>query len=160
MGIVYRARDTRLDRDVALDVLDPLAADQHLTEVGLDDRVVVALGGDLSAGKTAFVRGLALKARTGQLPSLAGFHFYRLKLLDLVAQSHRGQDVHGIVDQILAAIASDEKGVLVVDDLHLLVAKQGYPLMSDLIDTIKIHVSKGAMRALLTVDSDAFDAIR
>ena len=117
----------------------------------------VLITGAAGTGKTAFVRGLARAARDGSLPALEGFRFYRLKLLDLVAQSHRGQDVHALVDQILAAVASDAKSVLVIDDLHLLVAKQGYPMMSDLIDTVKIHIDKGKVRALLTVDSEVFE---
>ncbi|MFT7463042.1 MAG: ATP-dependent Clp protease ATP-binding subunit ClpA [Pseudohongiellaceae bacterium] len=109
------------------------------------------------AGKTAFVRGLAGAAARGEMPALAGFTFYQLKLLDLVSQSHRGQDLHNLLDQILEVIQSDKTGVLVIDDLHLLVAKQGYPLMSDLIDTIKLHISKGNLRALLTVEEGAFN---
>jgi len=116
----------------------------------------VLLIGAPGAGKTSFVRGLARAAASGALPALDEFHFYQLKLLDLVSQSHRGQDPHGMVDQILTAISSDPTGVLVIDDLHLLVAKQGYPLMSDLIDTVKLHISKGKVRALMTVDADAY----
>jgi ATP-dependent Clp protease ATP-binding subunit ClpA len=117
----------------------------------------VVVTGAAGSGKTAFVRGLASAALRGAMPSLDGYTFYKLKLLDLVAQSHRGQDLHNLVDQILAAISTNPKGVLVVDDLHLLVAKQGYPLMSDLIDTIKMHISKGNVRALLTVESSQFE---
>lgn len=108
------------------------------------------------SGKTAFVRGLARDAANGKLPALKGFHFYQLKLLDLMSQSHRGQDVHNLVDQLLSVISNDPTGVLVVDDLHLLVAKSGYPMLSDLIDTIKMHITKGKVRALLTVDADAY----
>ena len=116
----------------------------------------VLLVGAAGAGKTAFVRGLASAALRGAMPALDGYTFYKLKLLDLVAQSHRGQDLHNLVDQILVAIGQNEKGVLVVDDLHLLVAKQGYPLMSDVIDTIKMHISKGNTRALLTVEANQY----
>jgi ATP-dependent Clp protease ATP-binding subunit ClpA len=117
----------------------------------------VLIVGPSGIGKTAFVRGLAGAAARGDLNSLAGFTFYQLKLLDLVSQSHRGQDLHILVDQIFGVIESSPKGVLVIDDLHLLVAKQGYPLMSDLIDTIKMHISKGNLRALLTVESSSFN---
>ena len=116
----------------------------------------VLVTGPAGSGKTAFVRGLAARAASGALPSLAGFTFYRLRLLDLVSQSHRGQDLHNLMDQILSVIEENPQGVLVVDDLHLLVAKQGYPLMSDLIDTIKLHISKGTLRALLTVDAATY----
>jgi ATP-dependent Clp protease ATP-binding subunit ClpC len=116
----------------------------------------VLLVGAPGSGKTSFVRGLARGAEDGSLPALAGFHFFQLKLLDLVTHSHRGQDVHNVVDQILQSIATDPTGVLVIDDLHLLVAKQGYPLMSDLIDTIKLHITRSKVRTLLTVDSDAY----
>ncbi len=108
------------------------------------------------AGKTSFVRGIARAAASGALPALKGFRFLRLKLLDLVAQSHRGQDPHAVVAQILSAVTEDPTTVLVIDDLHLLVAKQGYPLMSDLIDTVKMHITRGKVRALLTVDADAY----
>ncbi len=121
----------------------------------------VVLVGRSGAGKTAFVRGLARAAAHADdedgVKALAGFHFYQLKLLDLVAQGHQGQDIHNIVDQLLTQIASDAKGVLVIDDLHMLVAKQGAPMMSDVIDTVKFHIKKGSVRALLTVDEDAYN---
>lgn len=113
--------------------------------------------GSAGSGKTAFVRGLAAATTRGDIPALKGFTFYQLKLLDLVSQSHRGQDLHNLLDQILEVIQQNPMGVLVIDDLHLLVAKQGYPLMSDLIDTIKLHISKGNLRALLTVEAGAFN---
>jgi len=116
----------------------------------------VLLVGAAGAGKSAFVRGLARAAREGRLAALQGFRFLRLKLLDLVSQGHRGQDVHGLLDQIMSAVAASQGSVLVIDDLHLLVAKQGYPMMSDLIDTVKLHISKGRVRVLLTVDAEAF----
>ncbi|GJM21883.1 MAG: hypothetical protein DHS20C15_17980 [Planctomycetota bacterium] len=112
--------------------------------------------GPAGSGKSALVRGLARAATAGELPGLEGFKFHQLRLLELVAQSHRGQDLHGLLDHILGEIGEDPKAVLVVDDLHLLVAKQGYPLLSDLIDTIKLHISKGKVRALLTVDADVY----
>jgi ATP-dependent Clp protease ATP-binding subunit ClpC len=112
--------------------------------------------GPPGSGKTSFLRGLARAAAQGELPALQGYRFLRLELLELVAQSHRGQDPHAIMDHILTAIAEDENAVLVIDDLHLLVAKQGYPLMSDLIDTVKLHITRGKVRALLSVDADAY----
>lgn len=112
--------------------------------------------GAAGSGKSALVRGLARKAADGALPGLEEFRFLQLKLLELVSQSHRGQDMHGLLAHILGEIAKDPKAVLVIDDLHLLVAKQGYPMLSDVIDTIKLHISKGTLRALLTVDAEAY----
>ncbi len=118
---------------------------------------VVLLVGAPGVGKTAFVRGLARAACTKALPALAGLTFHQLRILDLVAQSHRGQDMHELLDRVLARFAQDRNAVLVVDDLHMLVAKQGFPMTSDVIDTLKIHVKRGTLRALFTVDSAEFE---
>jgi ATP-dependent Clp protease ATP-binding subunit ClpA len=118
---------------------------------------VVLVVGDPGAGKTAFVRGLARAACAGELPALAGFRFHELHIIDLVAQSHRGQDIHNLIDQLLGAIAADPKAVLVIDDLHMLLAKQGYPMISDVIDTVRMHIKRGKLRALLTVDAAEYD---
>jgi ATP-dependent Clp protease ATP-binding subunit ClpC len=115
------------------------------------------LVGEPGSGKTAFVRGLARAACTGDLPALQGFRFHQLRILDLVSQSHRGQDVQGLMSQLLEHVASEPSAVLVIDDLHLLLARQGYPLTTDLIDTVKLHVKKGRLRALLTVDSAQYE---
>ncbi|MGQ0552328.1 MAG: AAA family ATPase [Planctomycetota bacterium] len=115
------------------------------------------LVGGPGSGKTALVRGLARAARSGELPALAGFRFHQLRILDLVSQSHRGQDIHGLMGQLLEHIAAEPTGVLVVDDLHMLVAKQGYPMISDVIDTLKMHIKRGKLRALLTVDSADYE---
>jgi ATP-dependent Clp protease ATP-binding subunit ClpC len=105
------------------------------------------------------VRGLARAACTGEIPALAGFRFHQLRILDLVAQGHRGLDIHGLMSQLLEAIAAEPAGVLVVDDLHMLVAKQGYPMTSDVIDTLKMHIKKGRLRVLLTVDSPIYEKV-
>ncbi len=114
---------------------------------------VMLLVGAPGVGKTAFVRGLARAASTRALPALAGLTFLQLRILDLVAQSHRGQDMHELLDRVLARFAQDRNAVLVVDDLHMLVAKQGFPMTSDVIDTLKINVKRGTLRALFTVDA-------
>jgi ATP-dependent Clp protease ATP-binding subunit ClpC len=118
---------------------------------------VVLLVGAPGVGKTAFVRGLARAACTRSLPALSGLTFHQLRILDLVAQSHRGQDMHELLDRVLARFAQDRNAVLVVDDLHMLVAKQGFPMTSDVIDTLKIHVKRGTLRALFTVDSAEYE---
>ncbi|HTE05402.1 MAG TPA: AAA family ATPase [Planctomycetota bacterium] len=118
---------------------------------------VVVIVGEPGSGKTAFVRGLARAACAGELPALTGFRFHELHIIDLVAQSHRGQDIHNLIDQLLGRIAADPKAVLVVDDLQLLLAKQGYPMISDVIDTVKMHIKRGRLRALLTVDSAEYE---
>ena len=158
------APDVPLTENLGIEALDdpPMVgrgglADQVARILLRFHQPAVLLVGPSGAGRTAFVRGLAAATMRGALTSLEGYTFYQLKLLDLVAQSHRGQDLHNLVDQIVGAITSNPKGVLVIDDLHLLVAKQGYPLMSDLIDTIKMHVSKGSVRALFTVESGQYE---
>ncbi len=118
----------------------------------------VMLVGDSGSGKTAFVRGLARAAADGELPALTGFRFYQLKLLDLVAQGHQGQDIHNILDQVFGHIANDRHGVLVIDDLHMLVAKQGAPMLTDVIDTVKFHLKKNTLRAIVTVDREPYEA--
>lgn len=137
-----------------------LGRDELLDQVGRIllryQQPAVVVVGRSGSGKTAFVRGLARAAADGTIPAMAGFHFYQLKLLDLVAQGHQGQDIHNILDQLFTHIVSDARGVLVIDDLHMLIAKQGAPLMSDVIDTVKFHIKKGQVRALLTVDEDAW----
>jgi len=118
---------------------------------------VVLLVGAPGVGKTAFVRGLARAASTKALPALEGVRFLQLRILDLVAQSHRGQDIHELMDHVLQRFVQDRSAVLVVDDLHMLVAKQGFPLTSDVIDTLKIHVKRGTLRALFTVDAAEYE---
>jgi ATP-dependent Clp protease ATP-binding subunit ClpC len=115
------------------------------------------LVGEPGSGKTSFVRGLARAACTGGLPSLEGMRFHQLRILDLVSQSHRGQDIQGLMGQLLEHVAAEPSAVLVIDDLHMLLARQGYPLMTDLIDTVKLHIKKGKLRALLTVDSSLYE---
>ncbi|HEX5010612.1 MAG TPA: ATP-dependent Clp protease ATP-binding subunit [Planctomycetota bacterium] len=118
---------------------------------------VVLLVGGPGVGKTAFVRGLARAAATKALPALEGLKFHQLRILDLVAQSHRGQDIHELIDRVLQRFAQDRNAVLVVDDLQMLVAKQGFPMTSDVIDTIKIHIKRGTLRALFTVDAAEYE---
>jgi ATP-dependent Clp protease ATP-binding subunit ClpC len=118
---------------------------------------VVLLVGGPGVGKTAFVRGLARAASSKALPALEGLKFHQLRILDLVAQSHRGQDIHELIDRVLQRFAQDRNAVLVVDDLQMLVAKQGFPMTSDVIDTIKIHVKRGTLRALFTVDAAEYE---
>jgi ATP-dependent Clp protease ATP-binding subunit ClpC len=117
----------------------------------------VLIVGEPGTGKTAFVRGLASSACSNAIPALTGFRFFQLKSLDLVSQSHRGQDVEALVKQLLTAIEEEPAGVLVIDDLHMLVAKQGYPMIASVLDTVKTHIKKGKLRALLTVDSAEYE---
>lgn len=160
----------RIDPDPPLirDLLADTADDPHL--VGREDmldqvaRILlryrqpsVMLVAEPGAGKTAFVRGLARAAADGRIPSMTGFRFYQLKLLDLVSQGHKGQDIHNLLDQIFGHIANDRHGVLVIDDLHMLVAKQGAPMLTDVIDTVKFHLKKNSLRAVVTVDRDAYE---
>jgi ATP-dependent Clp protease ATP-binding subunit ClpC len=117
----------------------------------------VLIVGEPGTGKSAFVRGLAAAACSHAIPALTGFRFFQLKILDLVSQSHRGQDVEALVKQLLTAIEEEPAGVLVIDDLHMLVAKQGYPMIAGVIDTVKMRIKKGRLRALLTVDSAEYE---
>jgi len=117
----------------------------------------VLIVGDPGTGKTAFLRGVARAAGTGALPALAGIRFHQLRILDLVSQSHRGADIHELMDQLCERVAAEPSIVLVVDDLQTLVAKQGYPMITDVIDTLKLHIKRGKMRALLAVDGRAWE---
>jgi len=65
--------------------------------------------------------------------------------------------IHELIDRVLARFAQDRNAVLVVDDLQMLVAKQGFPMTSDVIDTIKIHIKRGTLRALFTVDAAEYE---
>ncbi|MHC5210973.1 MAG: AAA family ATPase [Planctomycetota bacterium] len=153
-----------LTTDLCRDALDDLPLVGRKT---LSDQVArillrfhepaMLLVGEPGAGKTAFVRGLARAACTGDMPSLQGLRFHQLRILDLVSQSHRGQDIQGLMSQLLEHVAGDPSAVFVIDDLHLLLARQGYPLTTDLIDTVKLHIKKGKLRALLTVDSGQYE---
>jgi ATP-dependent Clp protease ATP-binding subunit ClpC len=155
-----------LTTDLCLDAVDdlPLVGREQVAEQVV--RILmrfhepsVLLIGEPGSGKTAFVRGLARAACTGEIPALSGYRFHQLRILDLVAQGHRGLDIHGLMSQLLEAIAAEPAGELVVDDLHMLVAKQGYPMTSDVIDTLKMHIKKGRVRVLLTVDSPVYEKL-
>src|SRR4029453_236757 len=88
---------------------------------------VVLLVGGPGVGKTAFVRGLARAAATKAPPALEGLKFPQHRTLALVAQSHRGQDIHELIDRVLQRFAQDRNAVLVVDALQMLAARTGFP---------------------------------
>ncbi len=117
----------------------------------------VLIVGEPGAGKSAFVRGLARAACNAELAGLSGYRFHQLRLLDLIGQSHRGQDIHDLTHQLLQQIEQDPTGVLVVDDLQQLIARQGYPLVSDVLDTLKLRLKGGKLRAILAVDGRDYE---
>jgi len=107
--------------------------------------VIIARHG---VGKTAFVRGLARAAATKALPALEGLKFHQLRILDLVAQSHRGQDIHELIDRVLARFAQDRNAVLVVDDLQMLVANPALVTRDMIEDVLKFKRIDGVDAAL------------
>jgi len=109
------------------------------------------LVGEPGSGLTAFVRGLARAACTGELPQLAQFRFHELRILDLVSQRHHGQDVPALLAGLLEHVAGQPNTVLVIDDLQRLLGRPGLPETGEVIDTLKLHLQRGRLRVLLTI---------
>ena len=109
------------------------------------------LVGEPGSGLTAFVRGLARAACSGELPQLAQFRFHELRILDLVSQRHHGQDVPALLAGLLEHVAGQPNTVLVIDDLQRLLGRPGLPETAEVLDTLKLHLQRGKLRALLTI---------
>jgi len=117
------------------------------------------LVGEDGSGKTAFARGLARAACSGELPRLAQFRFHELRVHELLGQRHQGQDVPAILASLLEHLAGQANTVLVIDDLQSLLGRPGQPETAEVLDTLKLHLRRGKLRALLTIERDAYEKL-
>ena len=78
--------------------------------------------GDSGVGKTALVEGLAKRIFDGKVPEfLKETHIYSLDMGALLAGTRYRGDFEDRLKGILAALEEDEKAVLFIDEIHMLV---------------------------------------
>ena len=85
----------------------------------------VLLCGEPGIGKTAIIKGLALKLAANEVPSLANKRIYSLSIGSLMSNSmYRGQ-LEQRVTELMAALSKMGNAILFIDELHLIMKSGG-----------------------------------
>ena len=85
----------------------------------------VLLCGEPGIGKTAIVKGLALKLANNEVPSLSNKRIYSLSIGSLMSNSmYRGQ-LEQRVTELMAALSRLGNAILFIDELHLIMKSGG-----------------------------------
>lgn len=85
----------------------------------------VLLCGEPGIGKTAIIKGLALKLAKNEVPSLANKRIYSLSIGSLMSNSmYRGQ-LEQRVTELMASLSKMGNAILFIDELHLIMKSGG-----------------------------------
>ena len=85
----------------------------------------VLLYGDPGVGKSAVVKGLALKLAKGEVPSLMNKHIYSLSVGSLLSgTTYRGQLATKLTE-FIKAIDKLGNAIIFIDEMHLILKKEG-----------------------------------
>ena len=85
----------------------------------------VLLVGEPGIGKTAIIKGLALKLANNEVPSLANKRIYSLSIGSLMSNSmYRGQ-LEQRVTELMASLSKLGNAILFIDELHLIMKSGG-----------------------------------
>ncbi|MFP8905849.1 AAA family ATPase [Streptomyces atacamensis] len=141
--------------------LDPVVGraeeiDQIIEVLSRRTRNNPALIGEPGVGKTVVVEGLARRIAAGEVPpELRGRRIVGLDLAALVAGARHREEVEERLRAIVGEVASDERIVLFLDELHTLVGAgagtEGFP---DLGGVLRAALARGGLRVVgaTTVD--------
>ena len=85
----------------------------------------VLLVGEPGIGKTAIIKGLALKLANNEVPSLANKRIYSLSIGSIMSNSmYRGQ-LEQRVTELMSALSKQGNAILFIDELHLIMKSGG-----------------------------------
>ena len=102
----------------------------------------VLLLGDSGTGKTAIVKGLALKIANGEIPALANKKIFSLNLGALMGgTSYRGQ-LEGKLTELIKALSEFGNCILFIDEMHTIMgAGQSSENKTDIAQLLKPHLT-------------------
>ncbi|MBN2107168.1 MAG: ATP-dependent Clp protease ATP-binding subunit [Deltaproteobacteria bacterium] len=112
---------------------------------------------DPGCGRTAFVQALVAQSLTGAVPALKKYRFASLDMPSLLRGVGKQAAGTGAMIDTLHKAAGAEALILIVDDLHLLVAQDGYPMMNDLASCFMPLLAEGSLRAIFTTTTRSYE---
>ena len=81
----------------------------------------VLLVGEAGSGKTAMIKGLALKVANGEIPALANKKIFNLKMGSLMSGTEYRGKLEGKVQKLMDAFMEMDNSILFIDEAHTLI---------------------------------------
>ncbi len=140
--------------------LDPVVGRDNtireITEIlGRRNKANVLIIGDSGVGKTALVNGFVQSVADNKVPaSLEGAIIFELDYGSLIAGASYKGEVEDRLKKIISEIQQFEKAVLFIDEIHMLIDKQGGS--SGAANLLKPELAKGNLTVIGTTSIDNY----